>query len=88
MQASDLPADSREDLQEQNTMLVDAFRRTDKQLVFMDLTTDDVRELGFRTFRLWSPDVLGLSLPSFPTGAHRRFQSYGGVTYERPHPYA
>jgi thiazole/oxazole-forming peptide maturase SagD family component len=86
--AADLPTDSRLELQQENGMLVDAFRRSDKQLVFMDLTTDDVRELGFRTFRLWSPDMLGLSLPSFPTVAHRRFESYGAVTCERPHPYA
>ena len=88
VQAGDLPADSPLSLQEQNAMLVDAFRRTDKQLVFMDLSTDDVRQLGFRTFRLWSPDVLTLSLPSFPTGAHSRFQSYGAVQHDRPHPYA
>jgi hypothetical protein len=68
-------------------MLVDAFRSTNKQLLFMDLTTEDVRELGFYTFRVWSPDVLGLSLPSFPTSAHCRFESYGGVRHERPHPY-
>jgi hypothetical protein len=68
--------------------LVDGFTNTHKQLVFLDLTTEDVRELGFRVARVWSPDTLTLSLPSAPPVMHRRFQAYGGVTNEAPHPYA
>jgi thiazole/oxazole-forming peptide maturase SagD family component len=88
IRATDLPADARSSVPEQNSMLVDAFRRTNKQLLALDLTTDDVRALGFRTFRVWSPDTISLCLPSFPTRAQARFASYGGAQHAKPHPYA
>jgi len=88
IQASDLPADSGLSVKEQNELLVDSFRRTNKQLLFMDLSTEDVRTLGFYTFRVASPDTITLCLPSFPPMSQHRFQSYGAVCHSRPHPYA
>jgi thiazole/oxazole-forming peptide maturase SagD family component len=88
IQASDLPGDSQMNVREQNEMLVDAFRKTNKQLLFMDLTTEDVHDLGFRTLRVASPDTITLCMPSFPPRAQSRFRSYGGVSHSRPHPYA
>jgi thiazole/oxazole-forming peptide maturase SagD family component len=67
--------------------LVEGFRATGKELVLLDLTTPDVRELGFRALRVWSPDTLVLPLPSAPPLAHPRFDAYGGVANEAPHPY-
>jgi thiazole/oxazole-forming peptide maturase SagD family component len=67
--------------------LVDGFRRTGKELLFLDLTTRDIRDLGFVAVRVWSPDTLALSLPSAPPVMHPRFQAYGGVVNEDPHPY-
>jgi thiazole/oxazole-forming peptide maturase SagD family component len=68
--------------------LLDGLAKTDRQLALLDLTTTDVRELGLRVVRVWSPEMLTLSLPSAPPVMHRRFEAYGGVTNSAPHPYA
>jgi thiazole/oxazole-forming peptide maturase SagD family component len=68
--------------------LVHAITDTGKELVCLDLTAEDVREVGFRVVRVWSPDLLALSPPSAPPAAHPRFAAYGGLTSEAPHPYA
>jgi hypothetical protein len=68
-------------------LLIDAFWKTGNELIGLDLTTGDVRDLGFRVVRLWSPDLLSLPLPSAPPLLHPRFNSYGGATDGAPHPY-
>jgi thiazole/oxazole-forming peptide maturase SagD family component len=85
--AGELPPDGDGPPAEEVRRLVDGFRATGKRLVFLDLTTADVRELGFCVVRLWSPDLLSLPLPSAPPLAHPRFAAYGGAVYEAPHPY-
>ena len=67
--------------------LVDAFRATGKELLFMDLTSDDMKALGFYAMRAWSPQTLSLTLPSAPALAHPRYRDYGGTTHAAPHPY-
>lgn len=85
--ASDLPPDVDASTTEDVRRLVAGFRDSGKELIFLDLTTTDIRSLGFCVVRLWSPDVLTLSLPSAPPVLHSRFADYGGVTHEAPHPY-
>jgi thiazole/oxazole-forming peptide maturase SagD family component len=85
--ASDLPADSTSDPLEEVRLLVDGFRATKKELVYLDLTTSDIKELRFIAVRVWSPDTLSLCLPSAPPLRHPRFQAYGGLCHEKPHPY-
>lgn len=87
IQASDLPPDSTLDTREEIRLLVNSFRDTDKELILLDLTTDDVRQLGFTALRVWSPDTISLSLPSAPPSNHPRFKTYGGFHFEHPHPY-
>jgi thiazole/oxazole-forming peptide maturase SagD family component len=85
--ASDLPHDSTLNIREENRLLVDGFRDVNKELVFVDLTTDDIQQLGFTALRVWSPDTISLSLPSAPPANHPRFAAYGGFQVDRPHPY-
>jgi thiazole/oxazole-forming peptide maturase SagD family component len=84
---SDLPPDAACDPACDCRYLIEAFAKTGKELVYLDLTTCDVAELGFRVTRVWSPDTLSLCLPSAPPAAHHRFRAYGGVIHEDPHPY-
>ena len=84
---SELPADVALGAAGDVRHLVDGFARTGKELVFLDLTTRDIRDLGFVAVRVWSPDTLSLSLPSSPPVMLPRFQAYGGVANEDPHPY-
>ena len=87
VRASELPADPRREIGEELRHLIDGFRATGKELLFLDLTTEDLRNLGFHVFRTWSPDTISLSLPSFPTKAQQRYEAYGGVSHSQPHPY-
>lgn len=85
--ASELPPDV--DLGESGDLrtLEGAFKESGKGLAFLDLTTPDIKELGLRVVRVWSPETLSLSPPGAPPVLHPRFRAYGGVTHERAHPY-
>jgi hypothetical protein len=85
--ARELPADLQLDIQSENTLLIQSFRLTGKQLFGLDLTTPDLADLGLTVTRVWSPDTISLSLPSAPPLRHRRFAAYGGASHTRPHPY-
>lgn len=85
--ASDLPRYPKSSLADDFKFLVNAFRDTGKRIYLFDLTTPDIRELGFYVYRIYSPDLLTLCWPSFPHKAHHRFEKYGGVRHEDPHPY-
>lgn len=87
VRARDLPPDSCLDPREEVCLLIEGFQRTNKELVFLDLTTSDIRELGFTCVRVWSPDTLNIPLPSAPPLQHSRFTAYGGAKHETPHPY-
>lgn len=84
---SDLPPDVDLGVAGDVAHLLDAFPDTGKQLGSLELTTEDVRALGFRVVRVWSPDMLTLSLPDAPPALHPRFGAYGGFAREDPHPY-
>jgi thiazole/oxazole-forming peptide maturase SagD family component len=86
--ARTLPADVVLPPAAENRLLVDAFRATGKELVALDMSTVDCVQLGFRVLRVWSPDLLPLTLPSAPMLAHRRLADYGTVRNADPHPYA
>ena len=86
--ASDLPADVHLETSAEIDFLVEGFRKSRKELYHLELTTDDIRELGFVASRVWSPDTLSLSMPSAPPVDHPRFADYGGVDpHYQPHPY-
>ena len=85
--ASKLPADLVGSDREITKELIQSFKNTGKELLFMDLTTPDVKSLGFVTHRVWSPDTLSLSLPSCPALAHVRYQHYKGISHADVHPY-
>jgi hypothetical protein len=72
---------------EQLSVLISSFKNSDKELLFCDLTCVEAADLGFVVPRVWSPDTLSLCLPSAPLTQHPRYQSYGGLAHELPHPY-
>jgi thiazole/oxazole-forming peptide maturase SagD family component len=87
VKAAELPPDDTQSQQAQTRAIVEAFRETGKRLYYADLTTPDIRALGFTAVRTWSPDTLSLPLPSAPPAAHPRFGDYGGFARPDPHPY-
>ncbi|WP_167756568.1 MULTISPECIES: YcaO-like family protein [unclassified Amycolatopsis] len=85
--ATELPPDDVRPLEVQARQIVAAYRETGKRLYYADLTTPDVRDLGFLVSRVWSPDTLSLPLPDAPPAVHPRFAAYGGFQSHAPHPY-
>lgn len=88
VRARDIPRDISVAPQDEVRLLVNAFKETGKELVHLDLTTSDIRDLGFTALRVWSPHTLSLSLPSAAPLAHPRLEAYGGPVDAGPHPYA
>jgi thiazole/oxazole-forming peptide maturase SagD family component len=84
---ADLPADFEGNIGDELAHLAGAFALSGKELLFLDITTGDAAALGFHVARVWSPDLLTLSLPNFPPGSHPRFNAYGGFQDASPHPY-
>ena len=85
--AKDLPKDPHLNSSEQLSLLLNAFSKSGKRLIYMDLTTQEASDLGLVVSRVWSPDMLTLAIPSAVPKQHPRFKIYGGVTHDSPHPY-
>ncbi|MCL4541043.1 MAG: YcaO-like family protein [Chloroflexi bacterium] len=87
MPARELPPDVNLDGWDAIRYLVHAFAQTKKELALLDLTTQDIADLGLHVARVWSPDTLSLPLPSAPPLQHPRFAQYGGAVHDAVHPY-
>jgi thiazole/oxazole-forming peptide maturase SagD family component len=85
--ASAMPRDLGTDESSDLRLLTRCFPETGKRLFFADVTSPEIRDLSLHVARVWSPDVLPLSLPSAPMLAHPRYERYGGSVFEHPHPY-
>ncbi len=70
-----------------NQLLINTYRASNKELIFLNLTTNEARQIGFSVARVWSPDTLSLCLPGAAPLKHARFNAYGGVCHDEPHPY-
>jgi thiazole/oxazole-forming peptide maturase SagD family component len=85
--AKDLAPDLIGSKEDQFKQLVNSFISSGKELIFIDLTNIEAKELGFYVPRLWSKDTLSLCFPSAAPAKHPRFKNYGGFSHDVPHPY-
>jgi ribosomal protein S12 methylthiotransferase accessory factor YcaO len=85
--AGDLQPDGTLQPDQEVRLLLEGFSSVNINLVGLDLTTNDIRDLGFSVHRVWSPGLLSLALPSAPPLLHARFGAYGGAENNGPHPY-
>lgn len=85
--ASKLPPDSNKTAEGDLLDLIESFEKSELDIYGIDMSTTEICELGLKVVRVWSPDLLALSLPTNPQKAHSRFKKYGGCTNARPHPY-
>jgi thiazole/oxazole-forming peptide maturase SagD family component len=85
--ASDLPQYPQLSEAELTKYLLDQYRQFNKRLYYLELSTPDVRDLGFYVCRTYSPDLLSLSLPSYPPANHPRLRDYGDTVVFDPHPF-
>jgi len=54
--------------------------------VFLYITPPEVMNKGWKVVRTFFPELVQMSLPSFPYSNHPRLKKYGGVLNELPHP--
>jgi len=87
IQASALPDDMEGSASDHVRTFTQQFSQSGKALLYLDLTCQEAKELGFVVSRVWSPDTLSLPLPSAVPVTHPRFSDYGGITHETPHPF-
>lgn len=87
IKASDIQQDIEGNHESQVATLIASFRKSNKNIYFLNLSGAEEEALGFKVMRVWSPNTLSLCLPSAPQLAHSRFNEYGGISHEDPHPY-
>ena len=54
--------------------------------VYLEMTPPEIKNMGHKVMRVFLPEYLQMSFPEFPYSKHPRFQQYGGVRCELPHP--
>ena len=87
VRASDLPRYPKRSERDLTRHLLNRFQENGIRLYYLELSTPDVRDLGFYVCRTYSPDLLSLSLPSYPQAGHPRFARHGGFNVSDPHPF-
>ena len=60
--------------------------KVSKDGVFLDITPPEIMEKGFYVLRTFFPELVQLSLPSFPFSNHPAIKQYGGIANAYPHP--
>jgi thiazole/oxazole-forming peptide maturase SagD family component len=87
IKASELPEDITGTIEEQVRKLILGFKDTNKDLYYLESRGKEAIDLGLHVARVWSPQLLGLAIPSAVPKTHPRFADYGKFLHEDPHPY-
>ncbi len=85
--ASHLPDDLQGNTREQVDILLADFKKTNKDIYTLEVACPEAIDLGLQVCRLWSPQLLSLVIPGAVPDMHSRFNDYGGLSHEDPHPY-
>lgn len=54
--------------------------------VHLDITPPDLEDTDWTVVRVFFPELVQVSLPSFPYSAHPRLRQFGGIRNQLPHP--
>jgi thiazole/oxazole-forming peptide maturase SagD family component len=54
--------------------------------VYLDVTPPEARPFGWYVMRVFFPELVTMCVPGVPYGAHPRFEAFGGIRNEYPHP--
>jgi len=72
----------REDLQR----LVAGVKRISEHAIYLDITPPEVISQGWSVMRVFIPELSTMCMPGIPYSQHPRFEEFGGITNEYPHP--
>jgi thiazole/oxazole-forming peptide maturase SagD family component len=54
--------------------------------IHLDITPPELEDTGWSVVRVFLPELVQMSLPSFPYSGHPRLAQFGGIRNEYPHP--
>ena len=83
---NELPDLKQQDRQSDLLYIIKEVMKVSKYAAAINVTTPDVKALGFHVVKVFIPELMYMSLPSFPYANHPRMKSYGGVRNKYPHP--
>ena len=73
-------------IDEELSYILDALRPVSDYAVHLDITPPELEGAGWSVARVFFPELVQVSLPSFPYGAHPRLLQFGGIRNRLPHP--
>lgn len=76
----------KETTKEEIAQSLSMIRKVSDQAVYLDITPIEVKGEGWHVIRTFFPELVQMSLPSYPYSNHPRMKKHGGVTNELPHP--
>lgn len=66
--------------------VIGELRQVSQYAVHLDITPPDVEGMGWSVARVFLPELMQVSLPSFPYSGHPRLREFGGIRNRLPHP--
>jgi len=66
--------------------IVSGLRDVSTYAVHLDITPPELEETDWSVARVFVPELVQVSLPSFPYSGHPRLRRFGGVRNQLPHP--
>jgi thiazole/oxazole-forming peptide maturase SagD family component len=73
-------------IDEELSYILGKLKNISSYAVHLDITPPELENRGWSVARVFFPEMVQVSLPSFPYGAHPRLLRFGGIQNELPHP--
>lgn len=68
------------------TKLIGQLSHVSEYAVYLDVTPPETREKGWYVMRTFIPELVTMCVPGVPYSQHPRFNTFGGIKNEFPHP--
>jgi hypothetical protein len=73
-------------IDEELDYIVGKLKNISTYAVHLDITPSELDHTGWSVARVFFPELVQVSLPSFPYSAHPRLLQFGGIRNQLPHP--
>jgi thiazole/oxazole-forming peptide maturase SagD family component len=79
-------ADYQSSTDEELAYIVGRLKKVSNYAVHLDITPPELHDSSWSVARVFVPELVQVSLPSFPYSAHPRLREFGGIRNQLPHP--
>lgn len=83
---STMPNHASGNIRQDLTRLISQLSQASEYAVYLDVTPPEARGKGWYVMRVFIPELLTMCVPGVPYTQHPRFQDFGGIVNEYPHP--